>query len=247
MSKAKGDGKSKGDFITNFYQHKDMQKYISKYHNPRFADTQIAIPARIGVIAPSGTGKSQFVLNYIAKSSDTFGAIIIVCKAMEPLYEFLRDKIGSKNITFYTKLTDLPAPNDLNMGTKQVLLIFDDQVAEKQQQKIEEYFLRGRKVAGGITMMYLSQNFHGIPVLIRRQFNYVIILKLSGAKDLRAIIQNYSLGLDPDEILKLYKEATREKFNFFKIDCESRDENKIYSHNFTEFFKINNDSDDDDK
>ena len=75
---------------------------------------------------------------------------------MEPLYEFLRDKVGSKAVTFYLKLSDLPAPNDLNMGNKQVLLIFDDQVAERNQAKIEEYFLRGRKCYGGITMMYLS-------------------------------------------------------------------------------------------
>ena len=237
--------KKKGDTITDFYAHKDIKKYISSYHNPRFADTQMNIPARIGVIAPSGTGKSQFVLNYIAKCSDTFGHVVIVCKAMEPLYEFLRDKVGSKAITFYLKLTDLPAPNDLNMGNKQVLLIFDDMVAEKVQTKIEEYFLRGRKCYGGITMMYLSQNYFGVPVLVRRQFNYVIILKLSGSKDMRQIIQNYSLGLDPDEIVKLYKTATRNKYEFLKIDVETRDENKRYSHNFTKFFHIEDDSDED--
>jgi hypothetical protein len=64
-------------------------------------------------------------------------------------------------------MKDLPAPNDLNMGNKQVLIIFDDQEIDKNQQKIEEYFLRGRKVGGGITMMYLSQNFYSIPTLIR--------------------------------------------------------------------------------
>ena len=203
------------------------------------------IPARIGVIAPSGTGKSQFVLNYLARCSDTFGHVIIVCKAMEPLYEFLRDKIGSKHVDFYLKLTDLPAPNDLNMGDKQVLLVFDDCVAIRDQSKIEEYFLRGRKCYGGITMMYLSQNYFGVPTLIRRQWNYVIILKLSGAKDLKAIIQNYSLGLDADEIVKLYKIATRNKYEFLKIDVETRDENKRYSHNFTSFFHVEDESDDD--
>ena len=55
--------KSKGDTMLNFYEHKDVKKLITKYHNPRFADTQINIPARIGVIAASGGGKSQFVLN----------------------------------------------------------------------------------------------------------------------------------------------------------------------------------------
>jgi hypothetical protein len=240
----KGIKGSSDNSMINFYEHKDVKKLATKYHNPHFADTQIEIPARIGVIAPSGTGKTQWLLNYISKSYDTFDHIIVVYKASEPLYEFLRDKIGSKHITFYTKLTDLLAPNNLDMGNKQVLLVFDDCVAIKDQSKIEEYFLRGRKVAGGITMCYLSQNFFGIPTLIRRQFNYVIILKLSGAKDLKAIIQNYSLGLDADEIVKLYKESTRVKFDFFKVSVEERDDNKIYSHNFTQFFRVNNDSDD---
>ena len=118
------------------------------------------------VIAPSGTGKTQWLLNYISKSNDTFGHIIVVYKSSEPLYDFLRDKIGSKNVTFYTKLTDLPAPKDLAMGDKQVLLVFDDQILEKDQSKIGEYFIRGCKLAGGITMCYLSQSFFAIPTVI---------------------------------------------------------------------------------
>jgi hypothetical protein len=239
--------KKNDNSMTNFYQHKDIKKYITKYHNPHFEDTQMSIPARIGVIAPSGTGKTQWLLNFISKSTDTFGKIIVVLKAMEPLYEFLRDKIGSKNVDFYTKLTELPAPNDLNLGNKQVLLVFDDQVAEKNQQKIEEYFLRGRKVAGGITCIYLSQNFFGIPTLIRRQFNYVVILKLSGAKDMKQIIQNYSLGLDANEVVKLYKDATKELFHFMKISVEERNENKRFSHNFTGFYKISDETDSDEE
>jgi hypothetical protein len=241
----KGLKGSSDNSMINFYEHKDVKKLATKYHNPHFADTQIDIPARIGVIAPSGTGKTQWLLNYISKSYDTFDHIIVVYKASEPLYDFLRDKIGSKHITFYTLLSKLPAPNDLNMGNKQVLMVFDDCVAIKDQSKIEEYFLRGRKVGGGITMCYLSQNFFGIPTLIRRQFNYVVILKLSGAKDMKQIIANYSLGLDPDEIVKLYKDATREKFNFLKISVDERNDNKMYSHNFTDFYNVKNDSDED--
>jgi hypothetical protein len=51
---------------------------------------------------------------------------------------------------------------------------------------------------------------------------------LSGAKDLKAIITNYSFGLDANEIVKLCKEATRDKFNFFKVSLEERDDNKKY-------------------
>ena len=226
--------------MINFYEHKDVKKLAPRYFNPHFNDTQISIPARIGVIAPSGTGKTQWLLNYIHKCQNTFGHIIIVYKVSEPLYEFLRDKIGSKNITFYTKLTDLPNPVDLNMGNKQILLVFDDQVAEKNQNKIEEYFIRGRKIGGGITMCYLSQSFFAIPTLIRRQFDYVIILKLSGKRDLNLILSNYALGIDVDQIIDLYKNATKDKFDFLKIDIENRDDNRKFSHNFIDFYKIEN-------
>jgi hypothetical protein len=145
----KGLKGSTDNSMINFYEHKDVKKLATKYHNPHFADTQIDIPARIGVIAPSGTGKTQWLLNNISKSYDTFDLIIVVYKASEPLYEFFSHEIGSKHITFYTKLTDLPAPNNLEMGNKQVLLVFDDQIAEKNQQKIEEFYIRGRKIRGG--------------------------------------------------------------------------------------------------
>lgn len=72
--------------MTNFYEHKDIQKLLPKYHNPHFDQTQIAIPARIGCIASSGGGKTQWLLNFIAKTNDTWGHIHIVYKTSEPLY-----------------------------------------------------------------------------------------------------------------------------------------------------------------
>ncbi|MBC7475801.1 MAG: hypothetical protein H7263_16075 [Candidatus Sericytochromatia bacterium] len=236
---------SKSNNMINWYEHKDVKKLVTKYHNPCFPDTQINIPARIGIIAASGGFKTQFLLNYIAKSPDTWSHIFVVYKASEPLYEFLRDKIGTKAITFFTKLSDLPAPKDINIGQKQVLLVFDDQVVEKDQKKIEEYFIRGRKIGGGITMCYLSQSFFAIPTLIRRQFNYLIILKLSGSRDLNLILRNYSLGLNIEDITKIYKDATKEKGNFLKIDCECRSDNKKYSKNWTSFYHVDDDSDED--
>jgi hypothetical protein len=72
--------------------------------------------------------------------------------------------------------------------------VFDDQVAEKNQQKIEEYLFAREKLYG-LQRVYISQskNFFGIPTLIETIYR-VIILKLSGTKDLKQIIiQNYSL------------------------------------------------------
>jgi hypothetical protein len=70
-------------------------------------------------------------------------------------------------------------------------------------------------------------------------------LKLSGAKDMKQIISNYSLGLNTDEVVKLFKNATKNKFDFLKIAVDERDDNRRFSHNFTDFYKINDDSDSD--
>ena len=48
---------SKNEMI-NFYEHKDVKKLMPEYKNPHFEETQMNTPARIGVIASSGTGKT---------------------------------------------------------------------------------------------------------------------------------------------------------------------------------------------
>ena len=67
--------------------------------------------------------------------SDTFGRIIVVYKCSEPLYEFLETKIGADKIKFYTKLAELPQPNQIDGKQFQQLLVFDDQVncSDKEQ------------------------------------------------------------------------------------------------------------------
>ena len=93
--------------MINFYEHKEVRKLLTNYWNPHFDETQIATPFRLGIIGSSSSGKTQCLLNLIAKLNDTFGHIYVVYKASEPLYEFLAKKIGSKYITFYTKLSEL--------------------------------------------------------------------------------------------------------------------------------------------
>ena len=80
------------------------------------------------MVAPSGSGKSNFITNLIAlfcNNKGTFDNIYIFCKSVdEPLYRFRNDK--SKGlIEVYENLGKLPALNDMN-PCKQTLIIFDD-------------------------------------------------------------------------------------------------------------------------
>ncbi len=73
--------------------------------------------------------------------------------------------------------------------------------------------------------------------------NYIIILKLSGERELTTILRNYSLGLEPKELMAIYKDAVRIQFNFLKVSINSPD-NKKFSKNWTDFYKVTDESDD---
>ena len=203
----------------------------------------------MGIIGSSGGGKTQMLLNLIAKMNDTFGHIHVVYKASEPLYEFLEKKIGAKFITFYTKLTDLPPITDFPHKDKQQLIVFDDQVNEpdKLQQIIKEFYIRGRKVGQGLSLCYLSQSFFKIPKIVRQQFGYLILLKLSSIRDLNLILSDFSLGVDRKQLAAVYKDATSQQFQFLKVDIDNPDNNKKFSRNFTDFYVFDSDSDSDDE
>ena len=117
-------------------------------------------------------------------------------------------------------------------------MVFDDQVNEKNQDIIKELMIRGRKIGKGLTMCYLSQSFFKIPKIVRLQFSHLILLKLSSNRDLNLILSDYSLGVNREELANIYKDATRDKFHFLKISIDEPDNNKKFSHNWTDFYSV---------
>ena len=162
------------------------------------------------------------------------------------MYEFLSKSIGEKNITFFTQLAKFPQVSEMPKD-KQILCVFDDVVnySDREQGIIKEYYIRGRKWGKGISMCYLSQSFFRIPKIIRLQCNYLILLKLGSKRDLNLILSDYGLGVDKDELMSIYKNATQIPFDFLKINTDERQDSKRFSHNWTGFYAIGSDSDED--
>ena len=247
MSSKKGNLETTSEnAMVNFYSHKNMKQFLTEYENPHFDSHQIKIPFRMGIISASGGGKTQFLLNLIAKMQSTFGHIYVCYRASEPLYEFLAKSIGDKNITFFTQLGKFPQVNEMPKD-KQILCVFDDVVnySDREQGIIKEYYIRGRKFGKGISMCYLSQSFFRIPKIIRLQCNYLILLKLGSKRDLALILSDYGLGVDKEELMSIYKHATQIPFDFLKISTDERQDSKRFSHNWTEWYDIGSDSDED--
>tara|TARA_R110001592_G_scaffold2489_4_gene14641 strand:+ start:1104 stop:1787 length:684 start_codon:yes stop_codon:yes gene_type:complete len=224
--------------MENFYKRKELRKYLPKVDNPNIHLHQLdKLPFRMIVCAPSGSGKSNFLLNLIEKYSKgkgTFHSVHLICRSKcEPLYEYLEDKT-KKKIKILEGVKEIP---DINKFDKEQnhLVIFDDLVLEKDQSKINEFYIRGRKK--GVSICYLSQSFYKVPKVIRSNCNYFVILKLSGKRDLNLIMSEFELGIDKQELLEIYEDATKEKFNILLIDVEA-EKNQKFRKNFLEFYQI---------
>ena len=86
-----------------------------------------------------------------------------------------------------------------------------------------------------MSFIYLAQNWYVCPIVLRRNINYAIILKLSGEKEIKCILKEFGLGLTKDQLMKMYEYSTRERFNTLICDCESNDLKHKWRHNFTEY------------
>jgi hypothetical protein len=230
------DGKS----IVNFYTQPKMKKYLTSVDNPTFANTHIKLNTHSLIIGGTGSGKSNALFNFIKLSPHTFEKVIICYKDMEPIYQFLKDHLKNGTIEFYDDLKKMPRLSDIRADleeTDKILLIIDDWVNDVHKfPNVNDIFLRGRKY--NITCMFLAQSYFKTPKFIRLQVSYIWLVKVSSTRDLNLILSDYSLGLNKEELAQLYKDATKNKLDFFKIDIHATEEAEKYSKNFTDFYDV---------
>ena len=105
----------------------------------------------------------------------------------------------------------------------------------KKHPIISEYFIRGRK--RGCSLMFLSQSYYGTPKIIRQNVNYCVILKLGGSRDINSIMRECSIGIDKQELLFMYKEATKNKFDCLIINLD-KNGNERYRYNFLNYYTV---------
>lgn len=223
--------------VHNYYT-KLPKHLLINYANPGFNEHHISTPFRMAICGSSGTMKTNTLLNLLHLFKNTFTKLIICCKSKEePLYLYVQEKLKN-GVSFYEGVENIPSIQDVcpEKATEQTLIVFDDLVNEKDQKKISEYYIRGRKK--GFSCIYISQSYFKIPKIIRIQCNYIIIKKLSSVKDLGLIMNEYNLGLTKQNLTVIYKYCTDKMENFLLIDIETPEENRKYRKNFDEFIKI---------
>lgn len=206
--------------IINFYE-KIPKHFIDKVDNPNFDIHKLKIPMRMCVVAPSGSGKTNFLVNLIEMFSrgdkGTFQTIHIITRNKdEPLYRWLQTL--SDSIIVKEGLSNTPQLDKFDKEYNH-LVVWDDLVLSKDLTMVEQYYIRARKL--NVSVIFLSQSFFRIPKIIRNNCSYMVLLKLSGNREVNTILSEFGLGVTKDELVTIYEFATAEKLQPLLIDLEA--------------------------
>jgi hypothetical protein len=205
--------------IRNFYE-KIPKHFLDKVSNPNFNLHKLKIPMRTCIVAPSGSGKTNFLVNLIeifSRGEGTFQTITIITRNKdEALYRWLQTL--SDAIVVKEGLSQTP-PLDKFDKEYNHLVVWDDLVLSKDLTMVENYYIRARKL--NVSVIFLSQSYFRIPKIIRNNCSYMVLLKLSGQREINVILSEFGLGVSKDELIKIYEYATREKMSPLIIDMEA--------------------------
>jgi len=213
------------------------KRFLQNAYNPNYELHKLKLPFRMCVVAPSGSGKTNFVINLLrlfSAGDGTFSSVTILTKnADEPLYNWLKDKVPQ--ISIQEGLSKMPKLDDYDKKENH-LLVFDDLVLSKDLSMVENVYIRGRKL--GVSVIFISQSYFKIPKMIRLNTNYMVLLKIPSNRDLNMILSEVGIGLTKEELMRIYDYATSEKFSPLIIDCDE-EVDKRYRKGFLEILDKN--------
>ena len=190
-------------------------------------------PYRILIIGGSASGKTNTLLDLINEQNDIDKIYLYAKDLSEPKYEYLikkRENVGIKHVnnlnTFIecSNIMDDVYENihDYNPNRRRKILIaVDDMIAdimtnEKFQAIIKELFIRCRKL--NITLVFITQSYFSVPKDMRLNSTHYLIMKINNERELQNIAINHSADIDYKDFMKIYRECTKEPFNFLTID-----------------------------
>ena len=126
----------------------------------------------------------------------------------------------------------------LNILTKKEKekFVFDDIVSHvmsnnKAQQVLKELFIRCRKL--NISLCFLTQSYFSVPKDVRLNCTHYIIFKLNNKRELQNTAINHSPDIDYKDFVNIYRNCTKEPYNFFTIDT-AHPVDKRFKKNFND-------------
>ena len=184
-------------------------------------------------IGGSGSGKTNTLLNLINEQRNIDKIYLYAKDLGESNYEHLiknRENAGIKHLNDSKAFTDCSnTMNDVYENIdlynpnrrRKVLIVFNDMIADimtnkKFQPVIKELFIRCRKI--NISLVFITQSYFSVPKDVRLNSTHYLIMKIINKRELQNIAINHSADIDYKDFIKIYRECTKEPYNFLTID-----------------------------
>ena len=108
---------------------------------------------------------------------------------------------------------DLPPVEELD--PQQKVIVFDD-IKLDNMKKLMKYFSLSRN--RNCNCIYLTQSYFNTPKYIRRNTNCFVFFGNLDNKDIRHITDDHAKGITKEEMESIYREATKDPYNFMVLD-----------------------------
>ena len=87
---------------------------------------------------------------------------------------------------------------------------------KKFQAVIKELSIRCRKLT--ISLVFISHSYFSFLKGVRLNSTHYLIMKINNRRELQSIAINHSADIDYKSFMKIYRECTKQPFNFLTID-----------------------------
>ena len=84
------------------------------------------------------------------------------------------------------------------------------------QAMIKKLFIRCRKL--NISLIFIKQSDFCVPKDVRLNSTHYFIMKINNKRELQNIAINHSADIDYNDFIKIYRECSKEPYNFLTID-----------------------------
>ena len=96
-------------------------------------------------------------------------------------------------------------------------MIADIMANKKFQAIIKELFIRCRKL--NISLVFIRQPYFSVPKDVRLNSTHYFIMQINSRRELQNIAVNHSADIDCNDFMKIYRDCTKEPYNFLTIDA----------------------------
>lgn len=211
----------KKDVITNWTAKIPKAMYDQIKPDKNFKNHLILPESMIIVVGSTGSGKSNWLVEFLSRKTDSFYEIIIFTSIIDdPLYKLIKSKIPDAQII--DKVSDLPSLADYKEEDRiERLLVFDDTntLTTKEKLKMTAFFEGGRKK--GFTVVSLAQDYITVPKFIREQAKYIVLFHINDETKVGTIYRKYPMGIKKDLWLKIYHYCTKDQGQFMTINLNT--------------------------